>query len=161
MGHKWAAGAVDDDRVMTKHKETNSRPRLFDLSGVPLFAGLGSEELDAVLSRSTPVRLPPGRTLGREGRAGFDCVLICTGTVKVSRHGEAIIEIGTGSVFGEMALLGETPHQRNADGVTTSTCDVLVFTRSEFADLLRRHPIVEERLHAMIATRQSNSHATR
>lgn len=115
---------------------------MFDIDDCPIFAGLKRSEHGDVFRLCTGLRLQPGTRLARQGSPGRDCVLVCRGEVDVERDGAVVTRLGSGALFGEMALLSDFPTERTASGRTATECDVLVFSAREFSQLLDRFPSV-------------------
>jgi CRP-like cAMP-binding protein len=128
-----------------------------ELAKVPLLAGLSSRELAWVSRLSTPLRLPAGRVLTREGSAGAEFFILLAGTVEVVHHRDLIATRGPGSPLGEIALLGDRP--RTATLIAQTPVDVRVASRREFTGLLAEVPRVSDRLHATMAERLASPRA--
>lgn len=126
---------------------------MFDITDMPLFAGLDQRTLADIRNLSTGLQLSAGTSIGQQGGLGRECVLVCSGTVAVERDGETVAELGAGSVFGEVALLSGSGSLRTASGRTLTECDVLVFSKAEFAELLDRAPTVAERIERLAISR--------
>ena len=62
---------------------------------------------------ATPVRVRAGEVLVREGARNRQFVLLQEGTLRVTRGGEQVAELGAGDFVGELSLLG--------DGTATAT----------------------------------------
>ncbi len=85
---------------------------------------------------------PAGERIFRHGDAGDRLYVIAEGRVRISRDipgmgEEALAILGEGAVFGEMALLEDTP--RSADAWVHESCTVLAIRREAFEDLLFLH----------------------
>lgn len=105
------------------------------LGQLPLLDGASNAVVEQLASYMTPVRLPAGRVLVAEGQRNAQFVLIESGTVRVTRAGEQLAELGTGDFLGELSLLGDGC--ANATVTTTSTVDAYVSSSVEFDVLLR------------------------
>jgi CRP-like cAMP-binding protein len=118
------------------------RDRVEQLSKVELFAGLKPEALDLIAKVSTEESHAPGSKIFQHGDVGDKLYLILEGRVRISREvagmgEEALAVLGPGQVFGEMALLDESP--RSADAVVHERCRVLTIPKDGFDDLLFLH----------------------
>jgi CRP/FNR family transcriptional regulator, cyclic AMP receptor protein len=124
------------------------------LKNVPLFAGCSKTELQRIASLADELDLGEGATLIREGERGREFLVIADGTVKVTRKGKQLRELGAGDFIGEIALVADVP--RTATVTATSPVRLLVVTDRAFRGLLEQMPSIAkkvlqslgERLHA-------------
>jgi CRP/FNR family transcriptional regulator, cyclic AMP receptor protein len=124
------------------------------LKNVPLFAGCSKTELQRIASLADELDLGDGTTLIREGERGREFIVIADGTVKVTRNGKQLRELGAGDFIGEIALVADVP--RTATVTATSPVRLLVVTDRAFRGLLEQMPSIAkkvlqslgERLHA-------------
>lgn len=107
------------------------------LQRVPLFQGLGRDELE-MLSRSFKERtFPAGRTVTQEGAGGVGFFVIEDGTATVSIGGEERRQLGAGDYFGELALIDDSP--RSATIVADSDLRCWGLTAWEFRPLVEQN----------------------
>jgi CRP-like cAMP-binding protein len=124
------------------------------LKGVPLFAGCSKAELQRVASLADELDLAEGATLIREGERGREFIVVVDGTVRVTRKGKKIRDLGGGDFIGEIALVSDVP--RTATVTATSPVRLLVVTDRAFRGLIEQTPSIAtkvlqslgERLHA-------------
>ena len=124
------------------------------LKNVPLFAGCSKSELQKIASLADELDLGEGATLIREGERGREFIVIAQGTVRVTRNGKQLRELGAGDFIGEIALVADVP--RTATVTATSPVRLLVVTDRAFRGLLEQMPSIAkkvlqslgERLHA-------------
>ena len=121
------------------------------LRKVPLFAGCSKAELRELALVADELDLREGRTLVREGRPGREFFILLDGSVRVSRKGRKIAELGAGDWFGEIALLTETP--RTATVTATSPIRVLVITDRAFRRVVERMPTIALKVLATVGKR--------
>jgi CRP/FNR family cyclic AMP-dependent transcriptional regulator len=121
------------------------------LKQVPLFAGCSKSELRELALVADELDLKEGRTLVREGRAGREFFVLVDGTVRVSRDGRKLAELGPGDWFGEIALLTNTP--RTATVTASSPLRVLVITDRSFRNVVERMPTIALKVLATISDR--------
>jgi CRP/FNR family cyclic AMP-dependent transcriptional regulator len=76
---------------------------------IPLFQSVSHRGLRAIVSASTEVDVPAGKSLVREGDNGRELYVIVRGTAEVFRGGRRMRELVPGEFFGEMALLNPAP----------------------------------------------------
>jgi len=121
------------------------------LRGVPLFSGCSGKELGQISALADELYQPEGTTLITEGTKGREFFVLVAGSVDVRRNGRKLRELGSGSFFGEIALVSETP--RTATVVATSPVRLLVITGQSFSRLLRETPSIQAKVLAALAER--------
>lgn len=109
------------------------------LAKVELFSGLKPEGLALIAKVATEETHATGTKIFQHGDVGDKLYLILEGRVRISREvpgmgEEALAVLGPGQVFGEMALLDESP--RSADARVHERCRILVIPKAGFDDLL-------------------------
>jgi putative peptide zinc metalloprotease protein len=146
-GHfrRWLASRVDVDEAV--HRTLAEREQLAKL---PLFAGVGSAELDRLAARMLVTRYSAGDTIVEQGAAGDRFFVIVDGRVEVVRRDEGgaetpVAELGVGDFFGEMALLDRTP--RSATVRALSPVETYTLAADEFHRMLER-PQTHEQIRA-------------
>lgn len=115
------------------------------LPDMPLFADLPGHAFDELVSDLDGWRVPEGAVLVREGEIGHSCFVLVSGEVRVERGGEVLATLGAGDLFGEMALLSDSP--RAASIVAATKCELFEIKRERLEDLMGRYPSVERVLH--------------
>jgi len=124
------------------------------LQAVPLFASCSRTELERIASLADELDLADGATLIREGERGREFLVIVNGTVRVTKGGKKIRDLGSGDFIGEVALVSDVP--RTATVTATSPVRLLVVTDRAFRGLIEEMPSIAtkvlqslgERLHA-------------
>lgn len=116
--------------------------RLEQLARVELFAGLKPAALELIAKVAAEEAHATGTKIFQHGDAGDKLYLILEGKVRISREvpgmgEEALAVLGPGQVFGEMALLDESP--RSADARVHERCRLLSIAKDGFDDLLFMH----------------------
>jgi CRP/FNR family transcriptional regulator, cyclic AMP receptor protein len=119
-------------------------PYLDTLGQLRLFKGCSHAELVALGRHATPISIPAGRVLCREGTAGREAFVIVTGEAAVSLAGREIARLGPGDPCGEMAVLEGGP--RTATVTALTPMEVLVLSSGDFRSLLSAAPTVTHRL---------------
>jgi CRP/FNR family cyclic AMP-dependent transcriptional regulator len=114
------------------------------LKNVPLFAGCSKTELQRIASLADELDLGDGATLIREGERGREFIVIANGTVKVTRNGKQLRELGAGDFIGEIALVADVP--RTATVTATSPVRLLVVTDRAFRGLLEQMPSIAKKV---------------
>jgi monovalent cation:H+ antiporter, CPA1 family len=146
-------GSVED----TQSRET--RPR-FDLGldtreligRLDLFADLNDQQLERVQKLLRPRFVAPRELIVREGDQGDACYFIASGAAEVVFPGRRI-PLGSGDLFGEMALL--TGMTRQADVVAMTYCRLLVLRKVDFDRFMQDNRDIRLVIHNIAATRSS------
>jgi CRP-like cAMP-binding protein len=126
------------------------------LANVPLFQGLGSKELDALIPVARTVSLGKREELFHKGDEGAQVYVVIRGKLKAlttSEGGDDVVFsiLGPGEVLGEIALLGGSP--RTATVTAIDPCELLIIDRRDFLSVLRSHPDVAINLLDVLAQR--------
>src|SRR5688500_6215908 len=116
--------------------------RIDQLAGIELLSGLKPPALELIAKVATEETHAVGTRIFRQGDTGDKLYLIIEGRVRISREvpgmgEEALAVLGAGEVFGEMALLDESP--RSADARVHERCRLLAIPKDGFDDLLFLH----------------------
>ena len=146
-------GSVED----TQSRET--RPR-FDLGldtreligRLDLFADLNDQQLERVQKLLRPRFVAPRELIVREGDEGDACYFIASGAAEVAFR-DRRIPLGSGDLFGEMALL--TGMTRQADVVAMTYCRLLVLRKVDFDRFMQDNRDIRLAIHNIAATRSS------
>lgn len=117
-------------------------PPIEPLKQAVLFQGLKPAALELLSAIAAQEEHQKGEYLFRHGESGQSMYLILDGKVRISRNvggmgEEALAVLGPGEVFGEMALLDESP--RSADAIVHDNCRLLSIPKDAFDDLLFSH----------------------
>jgi PAS domain S-box-containing protein len=111
-----------------------------------VFSSLSSQNLRKLASVFIERKYPSGAYIFREGDVGESVMLIKSGIVKIVKRGSSgeddihLADRGPGEIFGEMALIEDSP--RFADAVAEGDVSVLTLTKSHFEELLQENPAV-------------------
>jgi CRP-like cAMP-binding protein len=109
------------------------------------------EELKTASHAKPPQTYPEGRMVMREGEAGVSMYVVMRGKVAVSIKGAVVERIGPGGVFGEMALVDQSP--RAATATTEEESVLLAISRADFLALVKSKPAFAVALLKAIAER--------
>lgn len=114
------------------------------LGRTPLFAGVALADLEPLLADFRLRRYATDSFIFREGDPGDHLHLVASGEVKISRTTEAGGEVifavlGTGEVFGELAVLREDA-VRSADAQALAETECFVLHRQALVAFLQSHP---------------------
>jgi CRP-like cAMP-binding protein len=83
-------------------------PSIELIRGVPLFAQADQKFLDRLAGEFIERTYAPGETIAEEGESGRTFVVIESGEVTVTVHGQEVGKLGPGDAFGEMALIDKS-----------------------------------------------------
>ncbi len=122
---------------------------------VPLFGGCSKTELAQVAAIADELDLGEGATLITEGERGREFLVVIEGTVKVTRDGRKLRDLGAGSFVGEIALVADVP--RTATVVATSPVRLLVITDRAFKELVRKTPTIASKVMQSLGERLHDS----
>lgn len=121
------------------------------LKRVPLFSACSKAELRELARRADEIDLREGYVLMREGRPGREFVVLVEGTVRVTRNGKKLSDLGAGDWLGEIALLTNVP--RTATVTATSPIRVLVVTDRAFRSVVETMPSIALKVLASVGDR--------
>ena len=129
-----------------------------DLADLPLFSEVSRSEMAAVRRQLTPLRVPAGRVLVKEGAVGDEFMIIADGEATVSQGGLPIATLRRGDLVGEMALLDHVGSGRRNATVTVNT-DAVVYAgpRAEFRQILASAPSVARKVRETVSARSTDT----
>jgi CRP-like cAMP-binding protein len=110
------------------------------LRRVPLFSGLGDDELARIAGAANEVEFPPGQVLTQPGATGSGMFFIVEGTAVVDTRRDHL-ELGPGQFFGELALISSDA-TRTARVRAKTPLRCLALDRASFRSLVADHPDV-------------------
>ena len=104
------------------------------------------------------VRYDKGKIIMVAGQAGALMYVVIEGRVSISIRGAVVERVGPGGVFGEMALVDQSPRAANA--VADSDCALLAINRNVFLNLVKSEPSFGIALLSATAERLRNTAAS-
>lgn len=119
-------------RVFTDPQQVESR--LAFLKPLPVFRGLGTEELRHVAEIAEPRSCVDGECFVKQGEQGRDMYVITRGEAEIRRSGRVVTRFGPGDVVGEMALFDA--EERSADAVAIGQIELLRISGDALLDLI-------------------------
>lgn len=109
-------------------------------------AGLRNE-----LARQEPALFPAGRVIMSAGAVGAFMYVVLEGRVAISVGTSIVERVGSGGMFGEMALVDRSA--RAATATAETDCSLLAINRNDFLELVRAKPAFGASLLKSIALR--------
>lgn len=121
------------------------------ITGAAMFSGLEPPVQEAMARAGTLEDAGTGTRLVREGESGDRMWVIVEGSVAVSRSGEQIATLGAGEVFGEVAILSDSP--RIATVTAVEPTRLLMLDRKGFLSALATDPLTRTAFEEMARAR--------
>jgi CRP-like cAMP-binding protein len=114
--------------------------KLEHLRRVPLFAKMGTRELERLGQLADEVEVGLDKILAEQGAIGHEFFIVLSGRVMVLDGKTPVTTLGPGEFFGEIALLESVPRTMTvrAEGI----CRLLVIGHREFNALMDEFPTV-------------------
>jgi len=141
-----------------ENRRHNSIQTWESLGKVPFFAALGPAILADVAGSLRRIDLRARTVVIRRGDQGDCMYFVAAGAVAVNLPSKSV-ELGVGSFFGELALLGS--HTRTADVVTAKPATLLVLDVADFRALMARHPDLAKAIDQEASRRSTENAGTR
>ncbi len=127
-----------------------------EINRLSLFNGVPHETLEKMISMFQEKRYSAGEQIIKHGEPGDVFFLVASGKVEVNHegpHGEKLVldVMGSGSHFGEMALLNDSPRKANIVALVQTIA--LTLNRNQFIELVKETPSLRENIEASIRER--------
>lgn len=138
------------------------------LQNVEVFEGLSDDELKQIAAICKMVHYPKGQTLTSQGDQGEEMFIVQNGLVEVvvgdsGAAPRSVINLGTGQMVGEMALVDRGP--RSATARCATEASVYVLEREAFEQLCQEQHhigmVVYRNLAADLSFKLRHSNVTR
>jgi len=144
---------------------TRLRGMIAKLSGVPTAQTKESRVFDKKLLASlqsglgdqATVRYERGKVIMVAGQTGALMYVVLEGSVAISIRGAVVERVGPGGVFGEMALVDQSP--RSANAAAEADCTLLAINRTVFLSMVKSDPTFGISLLSSMAERVRNTAA--
>lgn len=128
-------------------------PRLERLRALSLFVNLTPRDLQIVDGLLHERAYLKDEVIFDEGEEGQAIYIVLDGSVLICRQGRPvdgrIAELGTGTFFGDLALLDNAPRVAQARAATA--CRLAVFFRADFLGLLETHALIASKISLQLA----------
>ncbi|HEY7744600.1 MAG TPA: cyclic nucleotide-binding domain-containing protein [Burkholderiales bacterium] len=86
-----------------------------------------------------PQHCPLNRVIMKEGDAGVFMYVVLSGRVAISIKSKVVEWVGPGGLFGEMALVDQSP--RAATATAETDCDLISINRGDFLTMVKTNPV--------------------
>lgn len=106
----------------------------------PIFDAVTLASLAEKLDRSTVVRFNEGRKIMTAGQAGTTMYIVLEGRVSIAINRLVVEKLTAGGVFGEMALVDQSP--RAASAIARTDCVLLSVNRESLIALVKSDPAI-------------------
>ena len=134
-------------------KSSTLSPRQLRLQNTSLFRTLKPLEIKFVDGLMHERRYLPDEIVFDEGEEGQALYLVMSGRVQISRahsRGRQIVgELSSGGVFGDLALLDNSP--RSAQVRALDACELAVFFRDDFLALMETDAVIGYKISLALA----------
>ena len=117
----------------------------------PVFDAATLAALEGKLERATLVRFDEGRTIMKEGHPGTTMYIVLEGRVTIAINNKIVEKLWAGGVFGEMALVDQSP--RTASAIARTDCTLLSINRHALIALVKSDPAVGMAMMRCVANR--------
>jgi CRP-like cAMP-binding protein len=128
--------------------DKDKEPLLDILAQVSLFNGLNRKLLRKLLIDLIPKEYEAGEVIFSELDIGKALYIVVDGTVKIAKevdgNEKTLARLSSGSYFGELALINQTP--RFASAVAETRSNLLIMYKSYFDDLIRSNNAISSRI---------------
>ncbi|HKB90051.1 MAG TPA: cyclic nucleotide-binding domain-containing protein [Opitutaceae bacterium] len=98
---------------------------------------------------------PSGQAVFKEGDVGEYMYVVKEGEIEILRDGRVLDTIGSGGVFGEMALIDDLP--RSASAIAKTDSKLVLVNRRRFLFLVQETPFFAIQLMSIMADRLRRS----
>ncbi len=134
------------------------------LAQIPFFTDLPPDELDRLLNELEVVNLKPGEILFHEGDPGEHLYVVVKGELEIlmapDTNNELILNLlHEGEYLGEMSLIQPGGH-RTASARARGDVVLLSMSRTQFKDLLKRHPYLANAMVRVLSQRLDNTNVS-
>jgi CRP-like cAMP-binding protein len=126
------------------------------LSQNDLFQGLGAEEMTSIAGKLPMATCGRGQLLYAPGETGEALFILKAGQVRVYRMAQdgrklVLATLGPGTVFGEMAAIGQSMTDSYAEAV--DECVVCIMSRVDIEQVMLEHPSVALQMVRLLSNR--------
>ncbi|MEE3717541.1 cyclic nucleotide-binding domain-containing protein [Tumidithrix elongata RA019] len=146
-------------RYLFEHRQEETGDVLDRIAHVEVMQNLPPSEAQAIVPLLKPISIKEGEALFHEGDKGDSFYMIIHGEAEVKKGEKVMTTLGSGEVFGEMALLNSEP--RSATVIASTDMDVYQLKQEHFDDVLLKSPSIANALSRALAKRLRSTTASR
>ncbi len=115
------------------------------LRRMPLFRHLVYKEILRLLNVTSVREYAPGEEIIKEGTPGDEMYVLLKGKIRLHKNNAFITHLDPGAHLGEMALV-DRRHPRSASATAEERSRVLIITRKDFYEIIRKEPQLSTKL---------------
>jgi CRP-like cAMP-binding protein len=97
------------------------------------------------------IEYAPGQVIFYEGDAGDHMYAVIEGTVDIVKGGKVIDSAGPDTIFGEMALIDQSP--RSASAIAQTACKIVPVDQNRFTFMVQQTPFFSLQVMRVMADR--------
>lgn len=122
------------------------------LRSVSDFSTLDERTLLTIVGESMNLFWKAGSHVFKRGSPGEALYIILSGDITIlDERGREVVRLGPGDSFGELSLLLNTSHRRDATAITDA--ELVVFPKEAFMAILERNPPLAQHFDEVLRTR--------
>jgi CRP-like cAMP-binding protein len=138
-------------RFLYHHRQEEASEVLDRIDHIEVLHSLSPSEMQAIIPLLKPLSVEPGTVLCREGAPGNAMFLIVDGEAEIYKGSKLMAELGSGEMFGEMALL--TGEERSATVIAKTPMELYELGKIDFDAMLTHSPQMASGLSRILARR--------
>ncbi|KAB2896708.1 MAG: cyclic nucleotide-binding domain-containing protein [Kofleriaceae bacterium] len=147
-GHDNITGVVirvgDSAAAQAQPKVGEASLKLDALKAMQMFRYLSYRELVRVANSTTVSEHAADEPIFAEGDPGESMYVVMTGSVKLTKGGVSVAQLGKGQHFGEMALIDRST--RSLSATATEDTMLVVVRRKDFYEIIKKEPELATKL---------------
>lgn len=116
-----------------------------------MFAELKKGQVRSIARITETVRYPAGEEVVTEGSIGDFCAIIVEGSAEVTKGSASIAKLGSGELFGELALVDPGPRSATVRALNEMTA--IKIDQDAFAKVVTEDPRIALRVLQVLARR--------
>jgi CRP-like cAMP-binding protein len=138
-------------RFLYHHRQDETSEVLDRIEHIEMLHSLSPAEMQAIIPLLKPLTVEAGTVLCREGAPGNALFMIVDGEAEIFKGTQLMATLGSGEMFGEMALLtGET---RSATVIASTLMELYELDKVDFDAMLTHSPQLASGLSRILARR--------